>query len=472
MMKKSKAKKVLPDMEPDFTQSRAGLSTHRKNTAEQHRLEDKLRSLDILQRRSSQKHRSEERSIMQSLPASHGLRPPGTSSRWGEDDSWPTDFSCSSSSSRASLRGPLQQDPSGSVKDGESSGGGHTGRRSRRPSIVLQEVSSQPVIDVSEDTWASNSDPDHDTIIDMLAARNRPRNARRASVGGAAGLGADLNLHLLSNPLTDHQDSNNRRQRSSSGDRSDASTPRASSSSTPTPDHSPVSPLSSDNNPTEGRSPKVDSPGMRRPRRASVSTAMVDHEPLLHRPKEGPARAEGVVDRRASLPARDRRCSVDVGATSISLLSPGLPLSRVASRRSSLASSQGTPSSPSTPDPESKMRDVTSFAFPPVTTTPSSTKSRHSYDVRPSPLVRRHSSDTLLMSPTAGSRHHHGHGHGHGHGHAHGHVTSQGNSSLKLPRMQGRRKSVVPCVNNMLLLHSVLQNSSSFKAADFQEGSL
>ena len=134
---------------------------------------------------------------------------------------------------------------------------------------------------------------------------------------------------------------------------------------------------------------------------------------------------------------------------------------------------QGTPSTPSTPD--TKSRDNTVFSFPPVQplltssppprqtqpTTPSS-PGRQPYSIRRH-LLRRHSSDSLIQSsaasrqiyvtPATPSRCRH-----------------KRNISLKLPKMHGRRKN--PSVNRMVLLHNVLQNSSSFKVADVEEGQL
>lgn len=145
---------------------------------------------------------------------------------------------------------------------------------------------------------------------------------------------------------------------------------------------------------------------------------------------------------------------------------------------------QGSPSTPSTPD--SKSREGTVFSFPsvqPITSSPpgrqvqpttSSSPTRQVQPITLSPpgrqpysirrhLLRRHSSDSLLRSSSASRQIY---------------VTPatpstcrhNRNSSLKLPRMHGRRKT--PSVNRMVLLHSVLQNSSSFKAADVEEGQL
>ncbi|XP_076435232.1 uncharacterized protein LOC143275054 [Babylonia areolata] len=455
-----------PEVEADFTSSRAGLGTHRKNTAERHRLEDRLRSLDLLQRQAALTHRRHERHVLHGLLTPAPLpphRPPASSS--------------------VPRRGSLQLEADS--------------QRCRRPSIVLQEAAGQPVLDLSDDTWAtppSQDDPHHHhtTIIDMLAARNKPRSgARRASVGGGAGggggvgvgegsgVGAELTLLL---PDTSTSSTSSTPIPGQNVDRLDLTlTPTP----TPTPRPSP-SPISSSGSGSGSGSDAVIAADLRaastRGRRGSVTTGPEPDTPtplLPHRPREGQARVVAAAewgagvgaggDRKpVAVAARARRPSVDVDT---SLLSPGLSpglsplgLSRLGSRRSSLASSQGTPSTPSTPDPDSKSRDGTSFAFPPVSAASLSSR-RHSCDVRP-PLLRRHSSDTLVQAQPAASRHAHVTGSA---------ATSQGrhrrNSSLKLPRMQqgGRRKSVVPCVNNMLLLHGVLQNSSSFMASDFQE---
>ena len=199
--KKAKSKqKAEPELE--FAHSRAGLSTHKKNTAEQQRLEDKLRSLDSMRRRSVQIHQDEQRSILQRLAASNqGIRtqPSYYSSKVCDADySLPFPGDCSTSprpggGRRGSL--PHRDAAVGSIsRRGESGSELISGvralspiRSARRPSVILQDLSSQPVIDVSStDSPRSPRDSENDTIIDMIAASNRPRRGRRASVGGAA----------------------------------------------------------------------------------------------------------------------------------------------------------------------------------------------------------------------------------------------------------------------------------------------
>ena len=199
--KKAKSKqKAEPELE--FAHSRAGLSTHKKNTAEQQRLEDKLRSLDSMRRRSVQIHQDEQRSILQRLAASNqGIRtqPSYYSSKVCDADySLPFPGDCSTSprpggGRRGSL--PHRDAAVGSMsRRGESGSELISGvralspiRSARRPSVILQDLSSQPVIDVSStDSPRSPRDSENDTIIDMIAASNRPRRGRRASVGGAA----------------------------------------------------------------------------------------------------------------------------------------------------------------------------------------------------------------------------------------------------------------------------------------------
>ena len=299
-MKKSRQShsRQLTDMEPDFAHSRAGLGTHKKNCAEQQRLQDKLRSLETLQRRSMQQRMNEERDILQGLTTSHGARALTTPSRPSDlDPLSPYEYR---SSSRLSRRGSLQPETLAylGVKDAGSECTTplvlNPGARGRRPSVILQELASHPVIDVSTEPRDVSRHVDSDTIIDMIAARNRPRGegAERAATGPRRG--------------SDHSDTG-----------------------------------SSDHHDLQDSPKDADLKPLRRARRGSLGGPSLlpgDADNLPN--KLGPVRPEGPG------PARGRRASLDVGIANLSLLSPASALSgvtaghHVSSRRSSLASSQ------------------------------------------------------------------------------------------------------------------------------------